>query len=71
MKRILQLFATRWLARTPLGLIVLGIGWWIMRKRRADREGRAPGMREPGRGPRDPSMYRGPSDRGRRRSRVS
>lgn len=34
MKRILQLFVTRWLARTPVGMVVLGIGWFVMRKRR-------------------------------------
>jgi hypothetical protein len=71
MKRLLQLFATRWLARTPLGLVVLGIGWWVMRKRRAGHEGRPPELREPGRGSRGPYTWQGPSDRNRRRSRVS
>ncbi|MBX6381837.1 MAG: hypothetical protein IRZ07_02495 [Microbispora sp.] len=35
MKRILQLVVVRWLARTPLGVVVLGIVWLIMRRRRA------------------------------------
>ncbi|MEO3810427.1 DUF6203 family protein [Sphaerisporangium sp. B11E5] len=34
MKRILKLVVTRWLARTPFGLAVLGVGWLVMRKRR-------------------------------------
>ncbi|GAA4567822.1 DUF6203 family protein [Planotetraspora kaengkrachanensis] len=70
MKRIFQLLVTRWLARTPLGLILLGIGWWIVRKRRADREGRPPELREPGREPRGPHTWQGPTGRTRRRARV-
>ncbi|GAA4583055.1 hypothetical protein GCM10023194_19340 [Planotetraspora phitsanulokensis] len=70
MKRILELILARRLARTPLGLVLLGIGWWIIRKRRADRAGRVPELREPGREPRGPHMWQGPSDRGRRRTRV-
>ncbi|MFC6083275.1 DUF6203 family protein [Sphaerisporangium aureirubrum] len=34
MKRILKLVVTRWLARTPLGLVALGVGWFVMRRRR-------------------------------------
>ncbi|WP_198167476.1 DUF6203 family protein, partial [Microbispora sp. ATCC PTA-5024] len=60
MKRILQLVATRWLARTPLGLVVLGIGWLVMRKRRgAQRPGTSEALREPGRGSRTPYASRG------------
>ncbi|MGI5155608.1 DUF6203 family protein [Microbispora sp. CA-102843] len=67
MKRILQLVVTRWLARTPLGLVVLGLAWLFMRKRRARRqqpEG-TPALREPGR--RDnPYAWRGPAAGNRR-----
>ncbi|GAA5045664.1 hypothetical protein HNP84_002577 [Thermocatellispora tengchongensis] len=35
MKRILTVLLTRWLGRTPLGLAVLGVGWLILRRRRA------------------------------------
>ncbi|KAA9380968.1 hypothetical protein F5972_07785 [Microbispora cellulosiformans] len=52
MKRILQLVVTRWLARTPIGMVVLGLGWLFARKRRADQRQqsqtqvrRAPGRR--------------------------
>ncbi|GIH28417.1 hypothetical protein Aph01nite_67270 [Acrocarpospora phusangensis] len=38
MKRIFQLFVTRWLSKTPLGLVVLGVAWWIMRKKRGENE---------------------------------
>ena len=61
MKRILQLLATRWLARTPFGLVVLGIGWLVMRKRRGRTDGRKDAPREPGRGSRDPHAWHGPA----------
>jgi len=53
----MQLVVVRWLARTPLGVVVLGIVWLIMRKRRARKrqpagapalhETGAPALREP------------------------
>ncbi|MDH2425670.1 DUF6203 family protein [Sphaerisporangium sp. TRM90804] len=67
MKRILQLVVTRWLARTPFGLAVMGIGWLVMRKRRAAKAGgRADVLREPGRKSRNPYAWQGPSPRNRR-----
>ncbi|MEV4323732.1 DUF6203 family protein [Microbispora rosea] len=70
MKRILQLVFTRWLARTPLGMILLGLGWLFMRKRRARRQQQpasAPARREPGRRSGDPYAWRGPATGDRRR----
>ncbi|MBP2706668.1 hypothetical protein JOL79_22930 [Microbispora sp. RL4-1S] len=65
MKRILQLFATRWLSRTPLGLVVLGIGWLIIRKRRGRRPERSQDLRVPGRRSDNPYVWKGPSPHGR------
>ncbi|WP_248964488.1 DUF6203 family protein [Sphaerisporangium perillae] len=66
MKRILQLVMTRWLARTPFGLVVLGVGWWLMRKRRAGKPAeRHDVLREPGRKSRNPYVWQGPSARDR------
>ncbi|WP_281353229.1 DUF6203 family protein [Acrocarpospora corrugata] len=46
MKRIFQLFVTRWLSKTPFGLVILGVAWWVMRKRRGDQTpDQAPGRR--------------------------
>ncbi|MEU7689537.1 DUF6203 family protein [Microbispora hainanensis] len=50
MKRILQLVVTRWLARTPIGMVVLGLGWLFLRKRRARKQQQhadSPVLREP------------------------
>lgn len=68
MKRILQLVVTRWLARTPFGLVVLGIGWWFMRRRRGDRpaDRRADVLREPGRTSSNRYVRQEPSARTRR-----
>lgn len=78
MKRILQLVVTRWLARTPLGLVVLGLGWLFMRKRRSGsqqpgsqqygkrRPAKAPTLREPGRRSANPYAWRGPAAGNRR-----
>lgn len=66
MKRILQLVATRWLARTPFGLVVLGIGWWLMRKRRGQASERNDVLRQPGRKSRNPYVWQGPSARNRK-----
>ncbi|GGK92653.1 hypothetical protein Sme01_55140 [Sphaerisporangium melleum] len=67
MKRLLQLVVTRWLARTPFGLVVLGVGWWFMRKRRGGRpEDRKDVLREPGRSSRNPYAWHGPAQRDRR-----
>ncbi|WP_405142747.1 DUF6203 family protein [Sphaerisporangium sp. NBC_01403] len=67
MKRILQLVATRWLARTPFGLVVLGIGWLVMRKRRGHQAGdRNDVSREHGRKSGNPYMWQGPSARTRK-----
>ncbi|MET9070495.1 DUF6203 family protein [Streptosporangium sandarakinum] len=72
MKRILQLVATRWLSRTPLGLAVLGAGWLIMRKRRRDQaaDPRKETLRQPGRGSGNAPTWRGPSARGRKQATV-
>ncbi|GGO04198.1 hypothetical protein GCM10010116_08270 [Microbispora rosea subsp. aerata] len=53
MRRILLLIVTRRLARTPLGLVVLGLGWLFARRRRARRRQPAdvPAPRAPGRRP--------------------
>nr|WP_169950781.1 DUF6203 family protein [Microbispora sp. H11081] len=61
MKRILQLVVTRWLARTPIGMVVLGLGWLFMRKRRArdQQPARTPARRGPARRPGDPYARRG------------
>ncbi|MEU7882742.1 DUF6203 family protein [Microbispora bryophytorum] len=69
MKRILQLVFTRWLARTPLGMVLLGLGWLFMRRRRTRRQQQpagSPAPREPGRRSGDPSAWRGPSAGNRR-----
>ncbi|MCT9931048.1 DUF6203 family protein [Planotetraspora sp. A-T 1434] len=66
MKRILQLFVTRWLSRTPFGLVVLGIGWWIMRKKRRNQEVTRADLREPGRKQGSPYAWHGPSSTNRR-----
>ncbi|MEW9529876.1 DUF6203 family protein [Microbispora sp. NPDC049125] len=66
MKRILQLFVTRWLARTPIGMVILGIGWLVMRKKRSAQAGKAQALREPGRKSGNPYMWRGPAARNRR-----
>ncbi|GIH97081.1 DUF6203 family protein [Planobispora siamensis] len=34
MNKLFKLMATRWLARTPFGMAVLGAGWLIGRRRR-------------------------------------
>ncbi|GII63424.1 hypothetical protein Skr01_35090 [Sphaerisporangium krabiense] len=66
MKRILQLLVTRWLARTPVGLVILGVGWWLTRRRRAGKAAPPQDVpREPGRGSRDPYARTAPSRRGR------
>ncbi|MET8142982.1 DUF6203 family protein [Sphaerisporangium sp. NPDC005288] len=67
MKKLLKLVVTRWLARTPFGLVVLGVGWWLMRKRRGDQPGeRRDALREPGRSSRNPYTGRRPVAGGRR-----
>ncbi|MGW5265383.1 DUF6203 family protein [Microbispora sp. NPDC004025] len=68
MKRILQLVFTRWLARTPIGMVLLGLGWLFMRKRRARKQqpAQAPALREPGRRSGNPYAWRGPSAGNRR-----
>ncbi|MER5321489.1 DUF6203 family protein [Streptosporangium roseum] len=75
MKRILQLLATRWLARTPMGLVVVAVGWWLARRRRAGRPGERkvgrPGerrdvLRHPGRKSGNPYAWQGPSSRNRK-----
>ncbi|GIH62118.1 MULTISPECIES: DUF6203 family protein [Microbispora] len=68
MKRILQLVVTRWLARTPIGMVVLGLAWLFMRKRRARRQQPAdsPVLREPGRRSGNPYAWRGPAAGNRR-----
>ncbi|MER5425320.1 DUF6203 family protein [Streptosporangium roseum] len=67
MKRILQLLATRWLARTPMGLVVVAVGWWLARRRRAGRPGeRRDVLRHPGRTSADPYAWQGPSSRNRK-----
>ncbi|GAA1627856.1 hypothetical protein GCM10009733_025770 [Nonomuraea maheshkhaliensis] len=41
MKKFLKLVVARYLSKTPLGLVVLGIGWFLGRRhkrRRAERE---------------------------------
>jgi cytochrome c-type biogenesis protein CcmH/NrfF len=37
MKGIFKVVVARWLARTPVGLILLGVGWLIGRKRKQRR----------------------------------
>ncbi|MEO3872444.1 DUF6203 family protein [Nonomuraea sp. B12E4] len=37
MGKFLKLVVARWLARTPLGLVVLGISWFLTRRRRRQR----------------------------------
>ncbi|MEU8176074.1 DUF6203 family protein [Microbispora hainanensis] len=68
MKRILQLVVTRWLARTPIGMVVLGLGWLFLRKRRARKQqpANSPALREPGRRSGDPYARRGPAPGDRR-----
>lgn len=70
MKRILQLVVTRWLARTPIGMVVLGLGWLFLRKRRARKQQQQPAnspvRREPGRRSGDPYARRGPAGGDRR-----
>ncbi|MFG1861149.1 DUF6203 family protein [Microbispora bryophytorum] len=69
MKRILQLVFTRWLARTPLGMVLLGLGWLFMRRRRTRKQQRpagSPPLREPGRRSGNPSAWRGPAAGNRR-----
>ncbi|WP_169984710.1 DUF6203 family protein [Microbispora sp. H10836] len=68
MKRILQLVVTRWLARTPIGMVVLGLGWLFMRKRRTRKQqpAQTPARREPGRRSGNPYAWRGPAARDRR-----
>ncbi|WP_182907877.1 DUF6203 family protein [Microbispora sp. H13382] len=72
MKRILQLVVTRWLARTPIGMVVLGLGWLFMRKRRARKQQPAqnpaqnPALREPGCRSGNPYARRGPAAGNRR-----
>ncbi|WP_147268866.1 DUF6203 family protein [Sphaerisporangium album] len=67
MKKILRLLVTRWLARTPFGLVVLGAGWWFTRRRRAARAAERPDVqREPGRRSAGPYTWTGPSARGRK-----
>ncbi|WP_143044251.1 DUF6203 family protein [Nonomuraea jiangxiensis] len=34
MKKLLKLVVGRWLARTPLGLVALALGWYLARRRR-------------------------------------
>ncbi|OUC79952.1 DUF6203 family protein [Streptosporangium minutum] len=67
MKRILQLLATRWLARTPMGLVVVAVGWWLARRRRAGGPGeRKDASRHPGRKSGNPYVWQGPSSRNRK-----
>ncbi|MEN3536003.1 DUF6203 family protein [Microbispora sp. ZYX-F-249] len=68
MKRILQLVVTRWLARTPIGMVLLGLGWLFMRKRRARKQqpAQTPALREPGRRSGNPYAWRGPAAGDRR-----
>ncbi|WP_353051382.1 DUF6203 family protein [Herbidospora sp. NBRC 101105] len=49
MKRILQVFVTRWLSKTPLGIAVLGVGWFLGRRRRKAREAEESARVRPGR----------------------
>ncbi|WP_425460148.1 DUF6203 family protein [Herbidospora galbida] len=49
MKRILQVFVTRWLSKTPLGIAVLGAGWFVSRRRRKAREAEENARFRPGR----------------------
>jgi hypothetical protein len=69
MKRILQLVVTRWLARTPIGMVLLGLGWLFMRKRRARNQqqpANSPALRQPGRRSGNPYASRGPAAGDRR-----
>ncbi|WP_157594463.1 DUF6203 family protein [Streptosporangium amethystogenes] len=34
MKRFFKVVVARWLARTPIGLAILGVGWFLGRRRR-------------------------------------
>lgn len=34
MKKFFKVVVARWLARTPLGLAILGVGWFLGRRRR-------------------------------------
>ncbi|WP_375782453.1 DUF6203 family protein [Streptosporangium becharense] len=47
MKRFFKVVVARWLARTPIGLAVLGLGWLLGRRRRqrAQRQGDQGGRR--------------------------
>ncbi|MFC4115976.1 DUF6203 family protein [Nonomuraea zeae] len=54
MRKLFNLVVARWLARTPVGLIALGIGWFLARRRRRNRaaghdqaSGRTPAGRTP------------------------
>ncbi|MEO3883791.1 DUF6203 family protein [Nonomuraea sp. B5E05] len=42
MKKLFMFFAAKWLTRTPLGLAVLGLGWFLTRRRRQRQEGARP-----------------------------
>ncbi|WP_182902647.1 DUF6203 family protein [Microbispora sp. H10830] len=68
MKRILQLVVTRWLARTPIGMILLGLGWLFTRRRRARKQqpANSPELRRPGRRSGNPYAWRGPAAGDRR-----
>ncbi|GII05538.1 DUF6203 family protein [Planobispora takensis] len=48
MNKFLKLMATRWLARTPFGMAVLGAGWLLgrRRKRRARQAREAQALRQ-------------------------
>ncbi|MFF3438281.1 DUF6203 family protein [Streptosporangium sp. NPDC002721] len=46
MKKFFKVVVARWLARTPFGLAILGVGWFLGRRRRQreqEQAGRAGG----------------------------
>ncbi|WP_371784246.1 DUF6203 family protein [Streptosporangium subroseum] len=47
MKKFFKVVVARWLARTPIGLAILGLGWILGRRRkeRAQSEGERGGRR--------------------------
>ncbi|WP_329080171.1 DUF6203 family protein [Streptosporangium sp. NBC_01469] len=38
MKRFFKVVVARWLARTPIGLAILGVGWFLGRRRRQQEQ---------------------------------
>jgi hypothetical protein len=47
MKKFFKVVVARWLARTPIGLAILGLGWLLGRRRkeRTQSEGKRGGRR--------------------------